>query len=109
MPVASPFVPKFLKFFQIRYLEPRNLLTVPDRAYKAHYLKQWDPFFENVDRPLGTKLSCESMLRDSLFGIQKPAKSAAGSCRLSIAGLNLITLITLKYSTQILAYVIFTS
>ena len=36
VPVTSPFRLKFLKFFQIRYLESQNVLTVPDRAYKAY-------------------------------------------------------------------------
>ena len=35
MPITSPFRLKFLKFFQIRYLESQNVLSVPDRAYKA--------------------------------------------------------------------------
>jgi len=36
MPVASPLRLKFLKFFQIRYLESQNVLSVPGRAYKAY-------------------------------------------------------------------------
>ena len=36
MPVASPFRLKFLKFFQIRYLESQNLFMKPGRAYKAY-------------------------------------------------------------------------
>jgi len=35
MPVASPFRLKFLKYFQIRYLESQNVLSLGGRAYKA--------------------------------------------------------------------------
>ena len=45
MPVASPYVPKFLKYFRIRYLESRNVLSLPDRAYKAIKGKAVGPLF----------------------------------------------------------------
>ena len=44
--ITSPFRLKFLKFFQIRYLESRNVLSVPDRAYKAIKGKAVGPLFK---------------------------------------------------------------
>ena len=46
MPVTSPFRLKFLKYFQIRYLESQNLLTMPGRAYKAIRAKAVGPLFK---------------------------------------------------------------
>ena len=49
MPITSPFRLKFLKFFQIRYLESQNLLTMPGRAYKAIRAKAVGPLFKLLE------------------------------------------------------------
>ena len=49
MPVRSPFRLKFLKFFQIRYLESQNVLSVPDRAYIAIKGKAVGPLFKLLE------------------------------------------------------------
>ena len=49
MPVTSPFRLKFLKYFQIRYLESQELLTKPGRAYKAIRAKAVGPLFSLPD------------------------------------------------------------
>ena len=49
MPIMSPLRLKFLKFFQIRYLESQNVLSVPDRAYKAYWSKAVGPLFKLLE------------------------------------------------------------
>ena len=125
MPITSPFRLKFLKFFQIRYLESQNVLTKPVRSNASLHKPYRDSFLIYWTWTLGTKPHCKReetpkrkrrsrrlRLRDTERS--KSCKylrsdSAAVSCRLSIVRLNLDSLATLKYSTQIPAYVIFTS
>jgi len=45
MPITSPFRLKFLKYFQIRYLESQNVLSLGGRAYKAIRAKAVGPLF----------------------------------------------------------------
>ena len=45
MPIASPYIQKFLKYFQIRYLGSQNVLRLGGRAYKAIRAKAVGPLF----------------------------------------------------------------
>ena len=62
MPVTSPFRLKFLKFFQIRYLESQNVLAVLDRAYKAIKGKGVGPLFNLSGSTSWKRLKVETQM-----------------------------------------------
>ena len=74
-----------------------------DELTKHTSLKQWDPFLNYWTRTLGTKLSCESMLRDSLFGIQKPASRLESN---TLTTRNLALFPTIWHNTFLIVLVI---
>nr|ABZ06577.1 hypothetical protein ALOHA_HF4000097M14ctg1g21 [uncultured marine microorganism HF4000_097M14] len=49
MPITSPFRLKFLKFFQIRYLESQNVLSVPDCLNQRLHEPYRDSLFKLPD------------------------------------------------------------
>ena len=83
MPVASPLRLKFLKFFQIRYLESQNVLSVSDCLNQRLKVKLLGSLFNLPD--FDSRNGVNSKTKWASFGIRKSAKPEAGSLRLSCA------------------------
>ena len=114
MPITSPFRLKFLKFFQIRYLESHNLFTMPGspnvwlrKLYRDSFLnyRSWNLGTELIRKPDEPPL--ESWTGEA--GSWKLSAELLNSCRSGWRKFDSVnydksTLAALKWWTQILRF-----